>query len=102
MSVIDCVNNLIQNNDIVVFSKPSCIKCTEVKKELSDLGSSNYVIVDVPSMDDEYAVDSVLVNEELKSLTNSNQYPFCFKDGVFLETNEFKKKLIFFDDGKDF
>jgi len=97
MSVCDFLNNILKYNDIVVFSKPSCIKCVEIKKELKD-ANRRYLEIDVPSMDDEYDIDAVSVVEELKNSTKSKQFPFCFKDGEYIEVDELKKKLIVFDE----
>lgn len=99
MTVGDFVSKLVGDNEIVVFSKPSCAKCVEIKNELKD-ANRQYLEVDVPSMEDEYDIDGVLVVEELKNLTRSKQYPFCFKNGKYIEVDELKKKLIVFD-GKD-
>lgn len=97
------LTNFISKNDIVIFSKPSCCLCDEIKSFLQE-HAHTFLSVDVTLVDEEYDVDGVDLVEELKTQTGKSMYPFCFHKGQCVDTHELKKKLINFDfeEDKDF
>ncbi len=96
LAVRQFLTNSISHNDIVIFSKPSCHLCDEIKSFLQE-HRHTFLSIDVTLVDEEYDIDGVDLVEELKSQTGRNMYPFCFHEGQCVDTLELRKKLINFD-----
>lgn len=96
LTVHQFLTNSISQNDIVIFSKPSCHLCDEIKSFLQE-HRHTFLSVDVTLVDEEYDLDGVDLVEELKSQTGRRMYPFCFHNGQYVDTQELRKKLINFD-----
>ncbi|QOI90228.1 hypothetical protein QKU58_gp103 [Pyramimonas orientalis virus] len=93
MTAHTVIEDLKQAHAILVFSKPSCPQCDVIKLELEKCNEP-FLYLDVTTMDDDYNVDAIDVMEELKSMTGSKSFPFCFYEGNYIPIQELKKKLI--------
>lgn len=97
---IDFIENTLKANSVVIFSKPGCSLCNKIKKELHD-SRTDYKEIDVSRLDDEYSIEGLEVVDILKSITKSNQFPFCFKDTEYHSVDDLIKKLIVFNNELD-
>jgi glutaredoxin len=95
MDVKQVLHNLITYNSIVVLSKPSCVLCDNIKTYLTE-HNIQFVNIDVTQLEDEFEVDGLELVEEIKKQTNANMFPFCYYQGVYIEIEDLKKKLINF------
>lgn len=87
------LTDLITSNSIVIFSKPSCYLCDDIKHYLTD-NKFDFTTIDVTQLEDEHGIDGLQLVEEIKTQTSSNMFPFCYHDGVYVITQDLKKKLI--------
>tara|TARA_Y100000389_G_scaffold194747_1_gene225176 strand:+ start:2738 stop:3049 length:312 start_codon:yes stop_codon:yes gene_type:complete len=86
------IKNILKQSDIVIFSKPMCVLCDKIKKELKDT-NTDFLEVNITTLDEDM-VDSIDVINELKNLTKNNTYPFCFQDQKYIEVEILIKKLM--------
>ena len=82
--------NLIHKHKIVLFSKPCCHLCDEIKTYLKE-NSYGFENVDVTQLEDQYDIDGIELVEMIKSQTQSNMFPFCYYEGQYVDTHEIKK-----------
>lgn len=88
-----CLTHMITSNSIVIFSKPSCHLCDDIKTYLSE-NKFDFANFDVTQLEDEYEIDGLKLVEEIKAQTRANMFPFCYYEGVYTITQDLKKKLI--------
>lgn len=86
---MDFVNDVIQNNSIVVFSKNNCYKCDKLKDFLKSESLYFYNCV-IDELDDEDQTFAVI--DTLKSLTKFSMYPVCFIEKQYISSIEEIKK----------
>jgi len=86
------LKNILTQSDIVIFSKPMCILCDKIKRELKDT-NTDFLEIDITTLDED-EVDSIELINELKTKTMSNSYPFCFQNQQFVELENLIKKLM--------
>lgn len=94
------IERTLKEHTIVIFSKQGCPLCDKIKKELRD-SRTDYKEMNVSTLDDEYSIDGLEVVDILKSITKSNQFPFCFKDTEYHSVDDLIKKLIVFNNELD-
>ena len=87
------LTNVTASNPIVIFSKPSCHLCDDIKHYLVE-NKLDFVNIDVTQLEDEYDVDGLQLVEEMKAQTGTNMFPFCYHEGSYVVPPELKKKLI--------
>ena len=100
MQFSDKINEIIGMSEIVVFSKPNCLYCDELKTYLHDHGVDEFALVDtnaMPSDISEDFIETVIANTDLKS------FPICFMHGQYISVDDLRKKLTlsFKDDDID-
>ena len=86
---MDFVNDIIQNNSIVVFSKNHCDKCDILKNILKFENIQFYNCI-VDELDEEQTFDII---DTLKTLTNFTQYPVCFINKEYISSIDEIKKI---------
>lgn len=86
------IKNMLNQSDIVIFSKPMCVLCDKIKRELKD-SNTDFLEIDITTLDED-DVDSVDVVNELKNQTKSNSYPFCFLGQEYVGQEFLIKKLM--------
>lgn len=86
------IKNILEQSNIVIFSKPMCVLCDKIKKELKDT-NTDFLEVNITNLDED-GVDGIDVINELKNQTKSNSYPFCFQDKKYVEVEILIKKLM--------
>jgi glutaredoxin len=86
---MDFVNDIIQNNSIVVFSKNHCYKCDILKNILKFENIQFYNCI-VDELDEEQTFDII---DTLKTLTNFTQYPVCFINKEYISSIDEIKKI---------
>lgn len=78
---------------ITVFSKYNCSECSKIKSFLEENHQDyKYINIENVSNDDEEIFEII---DELKQITKTSSFPFCFFYGSYISANELKKKLIF-------
>lgn len=92
LSPKEYITSVLKQSNIVVFSKPMCVLCDKIKKELKDTDTA-FLEIDITTLDED-EVDSIEVINELKSLTKSTSYPFCFQNQEYIELENLIKKLM--------
>tara|TARA_Y100000389_G_C17339260_1_gene452379 strand:+ start:489 stop:803 length:315 start_codon:yes stop_codon:yes gene_type:complete len=92
LSPKEYITSVLKQSDIVVFSKPMCVLCDKIKKELKDT-NTEFVEINITTLDED-DVDSIEVINELKNLTKSTSYPFCFQNHEYIDLENLIKKLM--------
>ena len=92
MSPKEYITHILKQSNIVVFSKPMCVLCDKIKKELKDT-NTDFLEIDITTLDED-DVDSIEVVNELKDKTKSISYPFCFQDQEYIDIENLIKKLM--------
>lgn len=87
---MDFVNDIIQNNSIVVFSKNNCYKCDILKNFFISENIQFYNCV-VDKIDDNEKTFEII--DTLKDLTNFTQYPVCFIKEEYISSLDEIKNL---------
>ena len=85
------INEILGMSEIVVFSKPNCRYCDELKTYLHDHGVDGFALVDtnaMPSDISENFIETVVANTDLKS------FPICFMHRQYISADDLKKKLV--------
>jgi glutaredoxin len=78
---------------ITVFSKYNCSECSKIKSFLEDSSQEfKYINIENVSDDDDETFEII---DNLKTLSNSSSFPFCFFYGDYISASNLKKKLIF-------
>lgn len=90
------MNNILKQSSIVIFSKPMCVLCEKIKKELKE-SNTDFLEIDITTLDED-VVDGVDLICELKKQTKSSSYPFCFQNQAYIELENLIKKLIINND----
>lgn len=93
MSIQSTLDTILNQSSIVVFSKPMCVLCDKVKQELKD-SRSNFLEINITTMEDDYNVDPYDIVSELKNRSQSNFYPFCFQNTEYIDTEKLIKNLM--------
>mmetsp|Transcript_36579 Transcript_36579/g.85508 ORF Transcript_36579/g.85508 Transcript_36579/m.85508 type:complete len:103 (-) Transcript_36579:232-540(-) len=70
------IQDTISSNPVVVFSKTYCPFCTKAKRSLSNVGCTNYKLVELDQMDNGPTIQSGLA-----SLTGQRTVPNVFIGG---------------------
>lgn len=90
---MNIVNDIINNNNFVIFSKDNCIKCKEIKK-IFDEANIKYKCYNIPNdfknLDDDEIFNIV---DHLK--TFNNEYPFIFIRNEFILFENVEKLIMF-------
>ena len=94
------ITSMLKQSIIVVFSKPMCVLCDKIKKELKDT-NIEFLDIDITTLDED-EVDSIEVINELKNQTKSNSYPFCFYDEEYIVWENLIKKLMMNNNNNDY
>ena len=89
------LNKLVRENRILIISKPFCFQCDKIKDQLENT-DTEYTVVNVLTIDNEYGVDALTFVNELKDTTGGTEYPFCFYGGTYIKMRDLEKKLIKF------
>jgi glutaredoxin len=92
MTPHEYIQNILNQSNIVIFSKPMCVLCDKIKKELKDTNTS-FLEIDITALDED-DVDSIEVVNVLKDKTKSTSYPFCFQNQEYIELENLIKKLM--------
>lgn len=94
------INDILAMSDIVVFSKPNCMYCDELKAYLHDHGVNEFALVDTNGMPSDLYQDFI---ETVVATTDIKSFPICFMYGQYISVDDLKKKLIlsFKDDDID-
>ena len=87
---MDFVNDIIQNNSTVVFSKNHCYKCDILKKFFISENIQFYNCV-VDKIDDDEKTFEII--DTLKTLTDFTQYPVCFINKEYISSIDEIKKV---------
>lgn len=79
------------SNKLTIFSKYNCLECNKIKQFL-DSNRYEYTLINIENISDDEVFDLI---DELKILSGSNSFPFCFHEGLYCSPELLKKKLIF-------
>lgn len=88
MEFSDEIMKVLSLSDIVIFSKPNCAYCNDLKEFLT--GVVDYTVADVERMSKpvyEEFIETVLSNTDLES------FPVCFMNKQYISMSDLKKKL---------
>lgn len=82
----DAINTLIQQNDVVVFSKSYCPFCLKTKNAFKDMG------VDAKVLELDLMTDGDIYQSELLKMTSQKTVPNVFVKGKHLGGNDDTQK----------